>query len=300
MLSALFEVILPVVLVASVGVVLGRVFDLDGDTLGKVNLYGFTPFLAFDSLMKSEVSLDEAFWLVTAYLAVGVVLAGISFAVTAGLPGSTRRGVTGAAIIGNNGNFGLPIALLALGQAGLDQAVVIFLTSLVVMFTVGPMLLGASGGGLLGPLLTLAKLPVIWAMLLAVALRIGGWTPPVGITRGTELLASGAVPLILLALGVQLAQSRTVRLSRPIVSAVVLRVLLSPLLAFAAGLVLPLSTLAWQSLLLACAMPTAVNAFMLAREYGSDPETAASAVALSTLGSIVTLTLVISWLPALG
>lgn len=229
-----------------------------------------------------------------------MVLAGISFAVTAGLPGSTRRGVTGAAIIGNNGNFGLPIALLALGQAGLDQAVVIFLTSLVVMFTVGPMLLGASGGGLLGPLLTLAKLPVIWAMLLAVALRIGGWTPPVGITRGTELLASGAVPLILLALGVQLAQSRTVRLSRPIVSAVVLRVLLSPLLAFAAGLVLPLSTLAWQSLLLACAMPTAVNAFMLAREYGSDPETAASAVALSTLGSIVTLTLVISWLPALG
>ena len=300
MLSALFEVILPVLIIASVGVLLGRTYHLDGDTIGKVNLYGFTPFLAFDSLMKSEVSLDEAFWLVTSYLLVALVLALISFGVTVGLPGRTRRGVTGAAIIGNNGNFGLPIALLALGQAGLDQAIVIFLTSLVVMFTVGPMLFGAHGGGLLSPVLILAKLPVTWAMLLALALRVGGWTLPVGITRGTELLAAGAVPLILLALGVQLAQSRKVHLSRPIVSALVLRVVLSPALALAAGLVLPLSTLAWQSLLLACAMPTAVNAFMLAREYGSDPDTAASAVALSTLCSIFTLTLVIAWLPLLA
>ena len=35
-------------------------------------------------------------------------------------------------MIGNNGNFGLPIALLALGQPGLDQTVVILVFAIVV------------------------------------------------------------------------------------------------------------------------------------------------------------------------
>lgn len=300
MLTAIFEVVLPVLVIAGVGIILGRCYRLDGDTIGKLNLYGFLPFLAFDSLMKSEVSLDDAFWLTTGYLAVSAVSAIIALLATIGMGGLTRRGVIGATIIGNNGNFGLPIALLALGQAGLDQAVVIFLVSIVVMFTVGPVLLGAHDGGLLTPILTIVRLPVTWAMLLALALRMAGLTLPVGLNRGIELLAGGAVPLILLALGIQLAQSGRFRLTRPIVTAVVLRVFVCPLLALASGLVFPLTTLAWQSLLLACAMPTAVNVFMLAREYGSDPDTAANAVAISTVASIVTLTIVIGVLPQLG
>ncbi|SDB80680.1 hypothetical protein GA0111570_102472 [Raineyella antarctica] len=297
MLAALLQVILPVVIVAAVGMLLARNFRLDPDTIGKINLYGLTAPLAFDSLMKTKVTLSEGLVLGGGLLLVTALAAVVAWLATFRSARGTQRGVVGAVILGNNGNFGLPIALLALGQAGLDQAMILFLFSLVVMFTVGPILMG-SGGGLLAGLKNFAKLPVTWAMALAAILRLLGWQLPVGVTRGIELLAGAAVPMVLLALGVQLAQSRRLHLTRPVLTAVALRVVGVPLLAVGVARLLQMDALSTSSLVLASAMPTAVNAFMLAREYGSDPETAASAVALSTVLSIATLAFVISVIPA--
>lgn len=297
MLAALLQVILPVVIVALVGMLLARKFRLDADTIGKINLYGLTGPLAFDSLMKTQVTISEGLVLGGGLLLVSAVAAAVAWLATLRTPRSTRRGVVGAVILGNNGNFGLPIALLALGQVGLDQAMILFLFSLVVMFTVGPILMG-SGGGLLAGLKNFAKLPVTWAMVLASILRLLGWELPVGVARGIELLAGAAVPMVLLALGVQLTQSRRLHLTRPVLTAVGLRVVAVPLIAVGVAWLLQMDAMSTSSLVLASAMPTAVNAFMLAREYGSDPETAASAVALSTVLSIGTLALVISLIPA--
>ena len=297
MLAALLQVILPVVIVALVGMLLARNFLLNADTIGKINLYGLTGPLAFDSLMKTQVTISEGLVLGGGLLLVTAIAAAVAWLVTLRTPRGTRRGVIGAVILGNNGNFGLPIALLALGQVGLDQAMILFLFSLVVMFTVGPILMG-SGGGLLAGLRNFAKLPVTWAMVLAAILRLLGWELPVGVARGIELLAGAAVPMVLLALGVQLTQSRRLHLTRPVLTAVGLRVVAVPLIAVGVAWLLRMDAMSTSSLVLASAMPTAVNAFMLAREYGSDPETAASAVALSTLLSIGTLALVISLIPA--
>lgn len=297
MLTALLEVILPVVLVALVGVMVARRFELNGDTIGKINLYALTPPLAFDQLMKAEVTVAESALLVAGMLLVTALAALLAWLVTLRVGRVSRRGVIGSVILGNNGNFGLPIALLALGQAGLSQAVILFLTSLVIMFTVGPALMG-SARGLRSGIVTFARLPVTWAMVLATALRLLGWAPPVGVSRGIELLAGAAVPMVLLALGVQLAQSQRIRFDGPVVTAVALRVLVVPAIAVGVAWLLRMDALSTSSLVLASAMPTAVNAFMLAREYGSDPDTSASAVALSTLFSIVSLSVVISLLPA--
>ena len=51
-------------------------------------------------------------------------------------------------------------------------------------------------------------------------------------------------------------------------------------------------------LVLACAMPTAVNVMMIAMEYDADAEAVASTVALTTLASIATVALVVAYLPA--
>lgn len=298
MLNALVDVILPVVLVALVGVVLARKFALDADTLGKVSLYGFTPALAFQSMMDTSVTADAGMRLVVGYLLVTAVGAGLSALAAWRWDGDTRRSVIACTIIGNNGNFGLPIALLALGTPGLDQAIVIFVVSLVVMFTIGPMLLG-SKGGLVGGLLTVARLPVTWALVAAFGLRMLDTTPPQGIQASIDLLADAAVPIVLVQLGVQLGQSGRIHRSTPVLVAVALRTLAIPALALGLGILVGLTGVPLASLVLACAMPTAVNAFMLAREYGADVETVASAVALSTLVSLVTLPVVISLLPAL-
>ncbi len=298
-LTALIEVILPVVLVALVGVALARRFRLDMDTVGKINLYGLTPLLAFDSVMRTEVSCGQAVQLVGGYLLATAVAGLIALAAAWGRDGPTRRAMIAAVVIGNNGNFGLPIALLALGRAGLDQAVVIFVTSLVVMYTVGPALLG-SHGGVGDAVLTVVRLPVAWALVAGLIVRTSGVTLPVGIARGVELLAQAAIPMVLIALGLQLGQRSSLKLTAPVLIAAAVRVVALPVLAAGLGLLLGLDGLALSSLILACSMPTAVNAFMLAREYGSNPALVASVVALSTLASLGTIAGVVAVLPLLA
>ena len=294
--TALIEVILPVVLVALVGVALARAFRLDMDTVGKINLYGLTPLLAFDSVMKTEVSGGQAVQLVGGYLLITLVIGLVALAAGWRQDRPTRRAIVASVIIGNNGNFGLPIALLALGRVGLDQAVVIFVTSLVVMYTVGPALLG-SHGGVGDAVLTVIKLPVTWALVAGLIVRLTGVTLPIGVARGVELLAQAAIPMVLIALGLQLGQRASLQLTAPVLIAAGVRVVVLPLLAVGIGLLLGLGALELSSLVLACAMPTAVNAFMLAREYGSNPQLVASVVALSTLASLGTIAAVVALLP---
>ncbi len=323
MFGALVNVILPVVLVASVGVVLARRFPIDIDSVNKVSLYGFTPALAYATVVTTQVSARDSLRLVGAYLGAMALAAAVAVAaahvvtgsrarsrvaVGAGMPGSesreepekhgTRRIVVGCTIIGNNGNFGLPIALLALGRQGLDQALVIFIASLLVMFTIGPALLGARDG-LLGGIRRVTLLPVTWAFVVALVVRGTGTSTPAPLMSAIQLLADAAVPLVLLCLGLQLGQNLRIHLTRPVLLSVGLRLVVVPLAAIVVGRLAGLSGLTLQSLVLACAMPTAVNAYMLAREFSDDPSTAASAVALSTFTSIPLIAFVVTVLPAL-
>lgn len=296
MLSALTDVILPVVLVAALGAVLGRKFPLDAASLNKVQLYGLVPALAFSSLMKTTAPLGDIAHLGLAYglasLAIGVLawLAGV------GLPRASRGSVVASAVIGNNGNFGLPIALLALGQPGLDAAVLIFIFSLVVMWTVGPAALG-SHGGVRGAALAVLRMPTIWAVVLAGALRAASLTPPTAIGSAVDIVGAGAVPMVLLSLGIQLGRMTTWHLTRPVLAASALRVLVLPFVAWGVGRLVGLSGLPLQSLVLACAMPTAVNVLMIAMEYDADADAVASTVALTTLASVATVAFVVANLP---
>lgn len=299
MFQALLNVVLPVVLVAGVGALLARRFTLSQDTLGKVSLNGLTPALALSSLLGTTVGVGEGLHLAAAYfaLALGGVL--LALLATRGVPSATRRAVMASVAIGNNGNFGLPVALFALGQPGLDQAVVIFLCSVVLTFTLGPLLYGSAGGARAG-LLAVARLPVVWCIVAALLVRLLHVPVPLGLRRGIDLLGQAALPMVLLSLGIQLGQAGRLSLTRPVFTAVSLRVLGMPVLALGLGLGLGLRGLGLQGLVLASAMPTAVNAFLLAREYGADSETVASAVALSTLASLLTAALVVALLPGIG
>lgn len=302
---------------------LARRFPIDIDSVNKVSLYGSTPALAYATVVTTQVSARDSLRLVGAYLGAMALAAAVAVAaahvvtgsrarsrvaVGADMPGSesreepekhgTRRIVVGCTIIGNNGNFGLPIALLALGRQGLDQALVIFIASLLVMFTIGPALLGARDG-LLGGIRRVTLLPVTWALVVALVVRGTGTSTPAPLMSAIQLLADAAVPLVLLCLGLQLGQNLRIHLTRPVLLSVGLRLVVVPLAAIVVGRLAGLSGLTLQSLVLACAMPTAVNAYMLAREFSDDPSTAASAVALSTFTSIPLIAFVVTVLPAL-
>lgn len=298
LLLALMNVIVPVLVVAGTGFLLGRLYPLDGNTISKIALNGLTPALCLHTLLTTEVSGQVGLTLVGAYVLVCLLGAGIGGLLTPAVAPPTRRAVMASVAISNSGNMGLPIALFALGQAGFEQSVLIFLASVVLSFIVGPLLFG-SGEGAVAALKGLVKLPALWAIAVALALRLVDVTLPLGIMRGVEMLSAATLPVVLLALGIQLGATKKVHLTRPVWTASLVRVAGMPFLSLAIGLLFGLRGVPLQALVLAGAMPTAVNAFLLSLEYKGDVRTVADTVTVSTFLSLFTAAAVTAALPML-
>ncbi len=296
MLSALLTVVLPVLLILALGALAGHKLALDARTINRLSLYVLTPALALHTLLHTQAHPRELAVLVLAYYLLAGAGVLLGFLAAYRQPGATRRAVMGSVAIGNNGNYGLPVALFALGQAGFDQALVIFLASVVLTFTAGPLIFG--GGGGLGPTLRgVFKLPVVWCIALALMMRSLHLALPLGLDRGLGLIAAATLPMVLLSLGVQLGTGGRPKLSFPVWLASGLRVIVMPVLALGIGYLTGLRGLHLQGLVLSSAMPTAVNAFILSREYRADSDTVASTVLVTTLLSIVGVAVVV---PLLG
>ncbi|WP_432557566.1 AEC family transporter [Granulicoccus sp. GXG6511] len=298
LMLALINVIVPVLIVAGSGFMLGRLFPLDAGTISKIALNALTPALCLHVLLTTEVSGQVGVTLVGAYVLVSLVGAAIGGLLTPAVPAPTRRAVMASVAISNSGNMGLPIALFALGQAGFEQSVLMFLASVVLGFVVGPLLFG-SGEGAVSALKGMVKLPVWWAIALALVLRLLDWSLPLGVMRGVEMLSDAALPIVLLALGVQLGATKRLHITRPVVTATLVRVVGMPFLSLGMGLLFGLSGVPLQALVLAGAMPTAVNAFLLSLEYKGDVRTVADTVTLSTVLSLFVVAGVTAALPLL-
>jgi predicted permease len=115
--------------------------------------------------------------------------------------------------------------------------------------------------------------------------------------RGIDLLAAATLPVILLTLGIQLGSSGRVRLTRTVVTASVLRVAVLPVIALPIGYAVGLRGLPLQALVLSSAMPTAVNAYLLANEYDGDVDVVAHTVTVTTVLSFLTAGIVTALLP---
>ncbi len=298
LLSALLNVIVPVALVAGTGFVLGRRLTLDQDTVARLSLYALTPALAFDTILNARVAVGEALTLTLAFLLTWAVTLAVSWLVARRWDVRTRRSVMASSTIWNSGNLGLPIALFAFGQNGLELALVVFLVGIIGIYVLGPAIY-ASGGGWRGSLKAILGLPVLWAALAALLWRLSGVRVPLGLERGVHLMAQATLPLVLLSLGLQLGAAGKLVVTPPMLFASGVRLILGPLAAFSICLLIGLRGQPLAVLVLSASMPTAVNALLLAREYGSDAQTVAGVVLLTTLGALVTVTAVVAALPYL-
>lgn len=297
--QALSNVILPVVIVAGLGALLAAKFPIDQLTVSRLTLYLLSPALILDVILKTPVRAAEALQLGAAYLLTLLLCLLLGYALGWGGPEDRKRSLSAGVGIWNSGNMGLPIALFAFGQAGFERATVLFLASFIGMYIFGPAVYTV-GRGSSDPLTFLKgmfRLPAIWVAAAAMLLRALHVTLPEGVTRGVSLLAQATLPMVLLALGLQLGSGGWPRLGGRIWAASAARLLGGPLIALACGKLMQLSTMNLQVLVLSASMPTAVNALLIAREYGADTETVAAVATLSTLASVLTIAVVVTLLP---
>ncbi|UBV42354.1 AEC family transporter [Deinococcus taeanensis] len=309
MIQALSNVLLPVMLVAGLGAVLAARFPIDQATMARVTLYLLSPALVLNVLLTTPVQLGEVLSMGSAYALTVAGCLGLGWLTGLGRPQAERRSLTASVGIWNSGNMGLPIALFAFGQAGFARATLLFLMSFVGMYVIAPFVYSA---GLRGPahaqvgagpgtlVLNVLRLPAVWMVVLGVTLRALHVTLPEGLSRGVELLAQATLPVVLLSLGLQLGAGGWPRLDARVWLATAARLIGGPLLGLGAGLLCGLRGDTLGVLVLSASMPTAVNALLIAREYGGDTDTVARTAFLSTLCSVLTIAAVVAALPRLA
>ena len=285
--------VLPVFLVAGAGYVLARATSIDGRSVGRIIFYLGSPSLIFRSLYTMEISttLLQHFMLLVLSLYVITGLAGWFAGSDQARP--RRAALTIASAVSNNGNMGLPIALFALGDAGLVMATVYYAISAFLTNTLG-VFVASSGSAPLGKALGQSlRAPVLYATLLGITLNRLAVPIPDPLYRAVDLMAGAAIPMMLVLLGIHLSVTPFNREQTVVWRSVVIRLGLSPLAALAICQVMGIGGLERQVMILQAAMPTAVVATVLSTEFAAAPRLVAAAVLVSTLVSLVTVSVVL-------
>lgn len=298
LLDVFGEVLLPLLLLTSLGAFVGRAVGVPVEPLSNLVYNLFTPALVFDTLVDLDIDAGLVPRIVLV-VAVGFLVSALLGMGWASMFGTRSRHVLAATALSvavtNLGNMGLPVAELAFGSAGLAVAVVAFVTGSVLTNSLGIIIASLSevrlGPALRAPL----KVPALWAvgpalLVRGLDLRLASW---VGETTG--LLAQAAIPVMLVVLGLQATRRRpTGRDLTAAIGPATLRLATGPAVAAGATVLLGLSGVPQRTLIVLGGMPTAVIATIIATRHAAAPDRVARNVMVSTVLSFITLTVLIA------
>jgi hypothetical protein len=292
--SILFTVTAPIVIIASLAFVMARVLRLEARTLSRLTLYLFTPALLFGSMYRSK--LGSEFLEIVAFAFVVTVLMGIITWVMVRVMRYDRLTASAFALsvlFVNAGNYGLPLVLFAFGEEGLARAVVFFTVSAILTQTLAVFIAAGGKASVVQALKNVFTLPLVYAVTLGLIFNVIGFTVPEPIVKSLDLLGSAAVPCMLAILGIELAHASLNRDRLNVGLATVAKLGIAPLIAFALAALMGLDGVTRAVCIVESSMPTAVTASIVAIEFDSRPEFVTSVVLLSTIGSVLSLTLLI-------
>jgi predicted permease len=284
--------IAPIFVLAGVGYLLARFAGADANTLSAVTFHALSPCLVFDQLVTSHVGVSQS-WRVAAFCLLLTAVIGVAarFASAAlRLTGATAISFLLVVMFSNSGNYALPVVLFAFGPEALAFASVYFVTSAVLVYTVGVSVAASrTSTSLMRALSGLVRVPAVWAVLLAIVVIGAGISVPNGVMRPIGLLSDAAIPVMLLVLGMQLERHARPEHPRAVAAAIGLSLLVSPMLAFTFARAFGLAGGARQAAIIGASMPAAVVTTVLAIQYELDANFCTSVVLFSTLLSPFTL-----------
>lgn len=282
MLIRILSILFPLFAIVAVGYFVARQLKPDMGDVNRLNMDVFVPALVFGAMAGSDVRVEDylSLALAAALVVVGLGVVGWAVARAAGIAPKT---LVPPMMFNNCGNLGLPLAVLAFGDAALAPAVVLFVISNVLHYSYGAWLLDHRTR-----LLTLWRTPSLLATLAGLTVNLSGvelWSP---LLTAVKMLGQICVPLMLFALGVRLADTRLGALGFGLFGAV-LRPVAGLLMAGAVLLLIPLPPREAALLLVFGALPPAVLNYMFAERYGQEPDKVASMVLIGNMAAVVSL-----------
>lgn len=295
MIEIFFSVVsavFPVGCIVLIGFIFGKNFSIDEPTLSRLALYVLFPALLTDILYRTTITIEEAIQIFIAFGITYILLCLISWTISKklGFSVDTQKSLVATTALSNAGNMGLSVTLFALGEAGLEKAVIYLISWNLIVLSTMPGLL--KGGGFLSGIIFTLKLPIIWGMTLGIILNFFDIQLPLKLDDGLHLLREAAIPVALLLMGIQIANNHF----QPGIYelyASLMRLFGGAIIAYLVGKLLSLETLDLQVLVLQSAMPSALTSFLIVSEFGGDAPRTSRVVVLSTLLSFLTLPLVL-------
>ncbi len=284
--------LLPILLLSGAGFALGKILSVDSRPLGRVTFYILSPLLIFNLLITSKLSLDKVSIMMGFSLAVMLSLGGIAY--LAGrllqLDRASLTVVVLTSMFANNGNYGLPLISFAFGPEALAYASIYFVTCSMLAYTVGVLISSLGRLNLADAALGLLKVPAIYAIIIAMVFIQTGWSLPTSLQRAVSLAAGGAIPVMLILLGLELQRAEWTRNLRALSVSTVMRLLVGPVIGLGMSALFGLKGPTRQAGITEAGMPAAVLNTILATEYELEPSLVTAIVFVSTILSPLTLT----------
>lgn len=295
-LNVLTQNIAPIFLIAALGFWLRRRLEVDPRPVASVVFNGFSPALVFTSLVNSQLAGEEVarLSLFTFLIVVAMGIVGLLAARALRLSKVDTAVLLLTVMFVNSGNYGLTLNRLRYGDAGLSRAVVFYTVSTVFVYTVGVLIVSMGHLDWASALRGLVRIPAIYAVFLAIVVYATGVVVPGPLMRAVEVAAEGAIPAMIVVLGMNFADMHELSALKLTLPPVTLRLLLGPLIAAGVAAFIGLSGLSRSAAIIEASMPTAVLTTVLATEFDVRPPLVTSIVVLSTLLSPITLALYIT------
>ncbi|PYZ92772.1 transporter [Salipaludibacillus keqinensis] len=294
-MTIFISVVLPVMFVFLIGYVVQKWRKVDIKPISTLAIYILTPALVFETFYQAEMNIQYAYMIVFALaLLFALIIINKVYAWQRKYSSSMESGLILSTAFMNSGNYGAPIILFAYGQEGFAYAVSFMVLQAVIMNFFGVYYAARGVSGVKTALRVLLLMPVTYAVLLAILLKSFQIQIPDNFMQPVELISQAAIPTVMLILGMQLAQIKWARFEWSKVSfAVVVRLVVSPMIAWGITLLMPLDPLLAKVLIVAAAMPSAATIVMYAVEFDAKPKLVSSITLITTLLSIFTITLIL-------
>ncbi|MBZ0335268.1 AEC family transporter [Marinobacter sp. AL4B] len=293
MIAQILATMLPVFLIAGCGALYGRYRTPDIQGLNVLNMELFVPMLVFAVLADQQAPLQDYGWLALAATVV-VLGSGIILYPLARVLGLNLKTFLPPMMFNNSGNMGIPLLVLAFGEAALPAAIVLFIVEMLLHFSVGLYMLDPYTS-----VLKRLRQPIVFASIAGLAVNFSGVALPSWLLEALNMLGGVCIPLMLFALGVRMLDVDFSDWKLGVIGAIACPlsglVLAWPLIA-----VLDLPGLQVATLWVFAALPPAVLNYMVAEQYRQEPHKVASLVLISNLGSLGVMPIVLGLVFAAG
>lgn len=291
-MSVFINVVLPVLVIFLAGFSIQKWKRLNIKSISTVAIYLLTPMLVFQTFYRAELNKQYALMVIfSLILLIALIVITKVFSRIRKYDTAVESGLILSTAFMNSGNYGAPIVLFAYGEAGFAYSVSLLVLHAILMNFFGIYYAARGKAGVRYALKSVFQMPATYAVILALPLNIWEITLPKNVLSIIDLLAAATIPLVMVILGMQLAEIKLNKIEWDKISfGVITRLFISPVLAFIIILFIPMDPLLQKVLILTSAMPSAATTVMYALEFDTEPDLVSGITLITTLISILTIT----------